>query len=167
MRGWHCCLARGERREERGESLLSRQAFNHYNYITKSFTSFTTYMNNDFFYKKVLAYQKAKELTIYVYTLLRKFPSYELYGMCDQLRRASVSIPSNIAEGLGRMSIKERIRFLEISYASLTEVSCQLDIALSLGYVTDEELSNAERLAAETGKLLSGLRKSLIDKQPE
>jgi four helix bundle protein len=88
---------------------------------------------NDFFYKKLEAYKKSKEFTIYVYSLLRKYPPYEQYAICDQLRRASVSIPSNIAEGMGRMAIKERIHFLEISYASIMEVLCQLDISESLG----------------------------------
>ena len=121
-------------------------------------------MTNDFFYKKVIAYQKAKEFAIYVYSLLRKFPSYEQFALCDQLRRAVVSIPSNIAEGLGRMAIKDRLLFLEFSYGSLTEVDCQLDIAHSLGYITETELTQAENLSLEIGRVLSGLRKSLIDK---
>jgi len=121
-------------------------------------------MANDFFYKKLIAYQKAKTFTKYVYSLVQKFPSYELYAMSDQLRRAAVSVPSNIAEGMGRMAIKERIRFLEFSYGSLTEVTCQLDIAQSLGYITEEELSNAEEMSVEIGRLMSGLRKSLLDK---
>ena len=61
---------------------------------------------NDFFYKKVDAYHIAKEYVIFVYSLLKKFPQYENYALCDQVRRAAISIPSNIAEGLGRMAIK-------------------------------------------------------------
>ena len=80
---------------------------------------------NDFFYKKVEAYKKAKAFVVYVYTLLNKFPNTERYSLCDQIRRAAISIPSNIAEGLGRMSIRERLRFIEIAYGSLTEVTCQ------------------------------------------
>ena len=121
-------------------------------------------MANDFFYKKLIAYQKGKVFTKYVYSLVKKFPSYEQYALCDQVRRAAVSIPSNIAEGMGRMAIKERIHFLEIAYGSLTEVTCQLDIAQSLGYITEEELSTAEDMSIEVRKLMSGLRKSLIDK---
>ena len=121
-------------------------------------------MANDFFYKKLIAYQKAKAFTTYVYSLVIKFPSYETYAMSDQLRRAALSIPSNIAEGMGRMTIKERIRFLEFSYGSLTEVTCQLDIAQSLGYISEEELTKAEDMSIEIGKLMSGLRKSLQDK---
>ena len=119
---------------------------------------------NDFFYKKLDAYTIAKEFTMYVYSLLRKFPPYEQYALCDQLRRAAVSVPSNIAEGMGRMAIKERVHFLEISYASMTEVLCQLDISESLGYVTPEELQKAEEISDRLGRVMSGLRKSLNDK---
>ena len=122
-------------------------------------------MTNDFFYKKVEAYKKAKELIVYIYSLVKKFPSYEQYAISDQIRRAAVSIPSNIAEGLGRMSVKERIHFIEIAYGSLTEVTCQLDIAQSLGYITEEDLSTAENMSIELGRIMSGLRKALIDKQ--
>ena len=118
----------------------------------------------DFFYKKLEAYKQAKEFTIFVYSLLKKFPAYEQYAICNQLRRAAVSIPSNIAEGMGRMSVKERIHFLEISYASMMEVTCQLDISYSLGYISETELMNAESLAATLTKVMSGLRKSLENK---
>jgi len=121
-------------------------------------------MANDFFYKKVEAYKKAKNFTKQVYSLLRKIPTYEHYAISDQIRRATVSVPSNIAEGMGRMAIKERIHFLEIAYVSLTEVTCQMDIAESLGYITKEELTQIEGCATEVGRIMSGLRKALIDK---
>lgn len=121
---------------------------------------------NDFFYKKLDAYQVAKDFTIYVYSLLKKYPSYEQYAICDQLRRSAVSVPSNIAEGMGRMAVKERIHFLEISYASLMEVLCQLDISQSLNYITEEELSNAEETADRLSRIMSGLRNSLTTKLP-
>ena len=123
-------------------------------------------MKNDFFYKKLEAYKKAKEFTLMVYSLLKKFPSYEQYALCDQLRRAVISVPSNIAEGMGRMAIKERIHFLEISHASMIEVLCQLDISHSLGYISEEDLDNIENLGSAVGRLMSGLRKSLIEKLP-
>jgi len=63
------------------------------------------------------------------------------------------------------MSVKERIHFLEIAYGSLTEVTCQLDIAQSLNYITDEELKTAEEMSVEIGRIMSGLRKTLIEKQ--
>ena len=119
---------------------------------------------NDFFYKKLDAYKIAKEFTIYVYSLVNIFPAYEQYGLCDQLRRAAVSVPSNIAEGMGRMAPKERVHFLEISYASIIEVLCQLDISQTIGYITEEDLATAEEIAGRLTKVMSGLRKSLIDK---
>ena len=119
---------------------------------------------NDFFYKKLDAYKIAKEFTIYVYSLVKKFPSFEQYALCDQLRRAAVSVPSNIAEGMGRMAIKERVHFLEISYASMTEVLCQLDISESLGYITPEELKTVEEISDRLARVMSGLRKSLSNK---
>ena len=119
---------------------------------------------NDFFYKKLDAYQLAKGLTIYVYALLRKYPSYEQHAICSQIRRSVVSVPSNIAEGMGRFAIKERIHFLEIAYGSLTEVMCQLDISHSLGYISDDEFNNAESMIEKTAKVMSGLRKSLQNK---
>ncbi len=119
---------------------------------------------NDFFYKKLEAYKLAKEFTIYVYSLLKAYPIYEQYAICDQLRRAAVSVPSNIAEGMGRMSVKERLHFLEISYASIMEVLCQLDISLSLGYINEAQLSEAESLSTTLTKVMSGLRKSLENK---
>ncbi len=118
----------------------------------------------DFFYKKVIAYQKARTFVIAIYALVKKFPEYEKYALCDQSRRAVISIPSNIAEGLGRMAVKERIHFLEIAYSSLNEVTCQMDIAQALNYITSEELNNIESMSAELGKILSGLRQSLINK---
>ena len=122
---------------------------------------------NDFFYKKLDAYKIAKEFTLDVYSLLKNSPSYEQYALCDQLRRASVSVPSNIAEGMGRMAVKERIHFLEISYASIIEVLCQLDIAMSVGYISEVELQQVEDKASHLTRVMSGLRKSLSDKLQE
>jgi four helix bundle protein len=105
-------------------------------------------------------YQEAKELVKSVYTLLDKFPKYETYALGDQLRRAVTSVPSNIAEGSGRFSIKEKIHFIEIAYGSLTETLCQLDIANDLNYITDEEFANEKEIINVIGKQLSGLRAS-------
>ena len=105
-------------------------------------------------------YQEAKELVKSVYTLLDKFPKYETYALGDQLRRAVTSVPSNIAEGSGRFSVKEKIHFIEIAYGSLTETLCQLDIAHDLNYITDEEFTNEKERINIIGKQLSGLRSS-------
>ena len=105
-------------------------------------------------------YQEAKLLVREVYSLMEKFPKFEVYALGDQLRRAAVSVPSNIAEGSGRFSMKEKIHFLEIAYGSLTETLCQLDIAHDLTYITDEEFNNEKERINVIGKQLSGLRAS-------
>ena len=105
-------------------------------------------------------YKEAKLLVREVYSLMDKFPKYETYALSDQLRRAVVSVPSNIAEGSGRFSIKEKIHFIEIAYGSLTETLCQLDIAHDLDYINDKEFEDVKERVDVIGKQLSGLRTS-------
>ena len=76
-------------------------------------------------FRSLRAYQESKELVKQVYELLKKFPKEEQYALCDQLRRSVISVPSNIAEGMGRYSTKEQVHFLEIAFGSLMEVSAQ------------------------------------------
>ena len=109
-------------------------------------------------YKDLDLYKAAKDLVLSVYALLRKFPKEEQYALSDQLRRAVISIPSNIAEGLGRVSTKEQIHFLEIAYGSLREVDCQLDIAKDLAYISDDELSDVEKQIEKVAALIAGMR---------
>lgn len=104
------------------------------------------------------AYKEAKKLVKEVYRLLKGFPKEEQYALCDQLRRAAISVTSNIAEGSGRVSYKEKVHFLEISYGSLMEVLSQMDIAMDLGYITEEEFNNFEVMEDKVGSLISGLR---------
>lgn len=113
-----------------------------------------------FGYRKLVAYQKAKEVVKRTYKLLKKFPSEERYAMCDQLRRSSVSITSNIAEGANRFSIKDKSHFIEIAYGSLMEVSSQMEIAEELGYITTDDWQNMDQLIEEDARLLSGLLNS-------
>ena len=84
--------------------------------------------------------------------------------MCDQLRRASVSVTSNIAEGVNRYSVKEKAHFLEMSYSSLMEVMSQLEIANDLGYISNVDLNNIEVVVADIARLLSGLQRSYKSK---
>ena len=113
-----------------------------------------------FGYRKLIAYQKAKEIVKSSYKLLKKFPSGERYALCDQLRRASVSITSNIAEGVNRYSVKDKSHFIEMAYGSLMEVYCQLILADDLHYL-DEGCMDDVRLSVEhIGKMLSGLQAS-------
>ena len=94
---------------------------------------------NYFYFKKLDVYNYSKELVKYIYLLLKKFPKEEEYALCNQLRRAVISVPSNIAEGFGRASSKEKIHFIDIAYGSLMEVECQIEISAELGYVSYEE----------------------------
>ena len=116
-------------------------------------------MKEDLFsYRNLVAYQRAKVLVIEVYKLLKLFPKEENYALCDQLRRAVISIPSNIAEGMGRVSIKEQIHFIEIAFGSLSEVMCQMELAKDLNYITVNQIMEVENLVRDIAKLLSGLR---------
>ena len=113
-----------------------------------------------FGYRKLIAYQKGKEVVKHTYRLLKKFPSEERYAMCDQLRRASVSVTSNIAEGVNRFSVKDKAHFIEMAYGSLMEVSSQFEIAEELGYITSEDRLSMDLLIEEDARLLSGLLNS-------
>ena len=113
-----------------------------------------------FGYRKLIAYQKAKEVVKRTYKLLKKFPAEERFAMCDQLRRASISISSNIAEGVNRYSVKDKSHFIEMAYGSLMEVSSQMEIAEELGYITAEDRLSMDLLIEEVARLLSGLQNS-------
>ena len=118
----------------------------------------------EFGYRKLVVYTKATDYVQYVYSLLKKFPEEEKYGLCPQLRRASVSITSNIAEGVSRYSSKDKIHFMEIAFSSLMETMSQLEIANKLYYITNEELTAAENKASEISKLLTNLQYSFLPK---
>ena len=113
-----------------------------------------------FGYRKLIAYQKAKEVVKRTYKLLKKFPSEEKYAMCDQLRRASLSITSNIAEGVNRFSVKDKAHFIEMAYGSLMEVSSQFEIAEELGYIEANDRLSMDQLIEEDARLLSRLLNS-------
>lgn len=95
---------------------------------------------------------------------MKTFPSEEKYALGDQLRRAAVSVTSNIAEGSGRQSFKDQAHFIELSYGSLMEVMSQIDIALDLNFINSEEHSRLENLIDEEARILSGYRASLLEK---
>ena len=104
-------------------------------------------------FRQLNVYVKAKELVREVYELLRRFPKEEQYALCDQLRRAVVSIPSNIAEGQQRNSTKEFINFLSIARGSNAELQTQLMICVGLNYLSKEEINVAMQLSNEIGKI--------------
>ena len=113
-----------------------------------------------FGYRRLIAYQKAKEIIKQTYKLLKKFPAEERWALCDQLRRSSVSITSNIAEGVNRFSVKDKSHFVEMAYGSLMEVSSQFEIAEELGYITADDRLSMDQLIEEDARLLSGLLNS-------
>ncbi len=116
-------------------------------------------------YKDLVAWQKAMDLVTEIYRVSHKFPREEIFALTNQLRRAAVSIPSNIAEGQGKSSRKEFLYFLGNAKGSLSEVETQILIARNLGYIVDEELTPLLNIAAEVGRILNGLLASLKDKK--
>ncbi len=118
-------------------------------------------------YRKLDAYNKAQDVVKSVYVLLKKFPKEEQFALCSQLRRAAVSITSNIAEGVTRYSYRDKVHFLEVSYGSLIEVMSQLEVAYSLGYITQSDLQNIEMLVVQVARLLTSLQYSYMPKNQE
>ena len=112
-------------------------------------------------YRELIAWQKSVDLVVLVYRLTTCFPKNEVYGLTDQLRRAAVSVPSNIAEGQGRGISKAFIGHLRIARGSLQEVETQLIIAQRLGYIDGEQSCGAIELSAEVSRILGGLIRSL------
>jgi len=121
--------------------------------------------NITYSFEKLNAWQEAKKLVVDVYQLLDSFPKFENYALCDQIRRSVVSVPSNIAEGSGRKSLKEQIHFLEIAYGSLMEVYNQLLIAVELAYITKESVDAIKPTIDAVAKMINGLSKTYSDKQ--
>lgn len=115
-------------------------------------------------FEKLNVWQEAKKLVVDVYNLLDAFPKFEKYALCDQIRRAVVSVPSNIAEGSGRKSLKEQIHFLEISYGSLMEAYNQLLIAIDLTYISEESVENIKPRIDSVAKMINGLSNSYAEK---
>ena len=112
-------------------------------------------------YRELLVWQKAMDLATMVYHLTDPFPKREIYGLAAQLRRASVSVPSNIAEGYGRGSRREYLQFLTIAQGSLKELETQVLLAERLAYATAAQASSVLSEAEAVGKMLGGLIRSL------
>lgn len=112
-------------------------------------------------YQELIAWQKAMDLVEEVYSASKGFPREEIYGLMSQLRRATVSIPSNIAEGQGRRTTPDFLRHLSIAYGSLREVETQILIATRLRYLAAGKCQGLMNMAAEVGRLLNGLMSSL------
>jgi four helix bundle protein len=115
-------------------------------------------------YRDLLAWQLAMRLTESVYKTTGTFPNKKTYALANQLQRAAVSIPSNIAEGHARSSTKDYLRFISIAMGSLAELETQLELSARLEYIDQPKLGELLAVADELGRMLQGLRKSLHSK---
>lgn len=120
----------------------------------KKITSFTS----------LLAWKEAHKLTLSIYKLLPEFPSYEKFGLCDQLRRSASSISANIAEGFGRNTLKDKVHFYYIANGSLIETQNHLLVARDLKYLNSENFEIISEQTITTSKLINGLIKSINSK---
>ena len=118
-------------------------------------------------YKDLVVWQKAMDLTTEIYRLTKKLPKDELYGLTNQLRRAAVSIPSNIAEGNGRASTGDYLRFLIIARDSNAEVETQLLLCVRLNYLAQEDIEISMSLLNEIERMLNSMITKLRDKERE
>ena len=117
-------------------------------------------------FRDLQVWQRAIELTVATYQLTSRFPKEEIFALSNQLKRASVSVASNIAEGYGRSTTRDYLQFLAIARGSISEVETQLVIDRKLRFGREEDLAQAEKLTVEVGKMLNGLIKSLRAASP-
>lgn len=115
-------------------------------------------------FENLSAWKESRKLVMIVYQLLDRFPKFENYALCDQIRRSIVSVPSNLAEGSGRISAKEQLHFYEISYGSLMEAYNQLILAADLKYIGEDNLKELRPQIDSVARMLNGLRSSLLKK---
>lgn len=110
---------------------------------------------------KLRAFDLADKVTLLIYGMTKDFPKEEMYGLTSQMRRAAVSVPSNIVEGCARNTETEYLRFLEIAFGSLRELHYQLGLSRRLGYAVFSDIESIEIKIVETEKVLNGLIRSL------
>jgi four helix bundle protein len=115
-------------------------------------------------YKELTVWQKSIELVIEIYELTKKFPNEEIYGLTSQIRRASVSIPSNISEGFSRRHRKEYSQFIRIAFGSGAELETQIIISKKLKYANEKEYETIDSLLVEIMKMLNSLNSALVAK---
>lgn len=113
-------------------------------------------------HRELLVWQKAMRLVVAVYDLVRRLPKEENYGLSDQMRRAAISIPSNIAEGNALCSVKDMAHFFYIAQGSRAELETQLELCQLIGYIPQQELQSTFLQTQEVGRMLSGLIKSTL-----
>jgi len=113
-------------------------------------------------YKDLIVWQKSMDLAEMIYKYTAKYPQAEVYSLTAQMRRAAVSVVSNIAEGKGRYSKPEYLRFLSISLGSLCELETQVMLSVRLNYLEEKEANSILSLCTEIGKMLIALRMKLL-----
>jgi four helix bundle protein len=112
-------------------------------------------------HKKLLAWQKSMDLVVIIYSLTDSFPKHEVYGLTSQMRRAAVSVPSNVAEGAAGRSKDQFRNHLSIALGSLSELETQLEIAYRIGYLQQAKVKPTVRQLAECTALIAGLKNSI------
>ena len=112
-------------------------------------------------YKELQVWHKAIDLVVEIYKISKLLSKEETYGISDQIRRSAVSIPSNIAEGQSRNSIKEFIQFLSIARGSLAELETQLLICIKVNMLSEDNITEAQNIITEIGKMIKGLMNKL------
>jgi four helix bundle protein len=117
-----------------------------------------------FSFEKLIAWQKARELALEIYKITKLFPKDELFGMTSQMRRCSVSVASNLAEGSGRNSMKDKARFTEIAYGSALELLNQLILSFDFEYIEEHKYIEIREKITEVTVLINGLYKSQLPK---
>jgi four helix bundle protein len=117
-----------------------------------------------FSFEKLIAWQKSRELALQIYKVTKTFPKEEQFGIISQMRRCAISIASNLAEGSGRNSMKDKARFSEIAFGSALELLNQLILCYDFEYITENEYSEIREKIAEVTLLIDGLRKSQLSK---
>lgn len=120
----------------------------------------------EFGFEKLMAWKKSRTLVKSVYKLIREFPHEEKYGLSDQLRRAVISVSSNLAEGGGRLAVREKRHFCQIAYGSLMEVTCQLILAEDLGFISTSQNMEIREEIEELERLIRGYH-NYLGQQPE
>ena len=118
-------------------------------------------MSYKYSFEKLDVWQDARLFVKEIYTITKLFPSEERYNLCSQIQRASISIVSNIAEGLSRNSDKEKIRFIEIAYGSLMEVYCQIYISVDLLYITAQQFDELKLSIDNKTNKLNALNRNI------
>jgi four helix bundle protein len=115
-----------------------------------------------FSFEKLIAWQKSRELTLEIYKITKEFPKEEQFGIISQMRRCAISVASNLAEGSGRNSMKDKARFSEISFGSCLELLNQIILSYDFEYLSENKYIEIREKISEVTLLIDGLRKSQL-----